>query len=64
MESFRRIVSDYLTDTSVSFQDRSFIVFSNLVLIALYVAIPFGIIMREPLSATVSTIVGAIAFCG
>jgi putative nucleotidyltransferase with HDIG domain len=62
MRSFRRIVSDYLTDTSVSFQDRSFIVFSNLVLIALYAAIPFGIIMREPLSATVSTIVGAIAF--
>lgn len=62
MRSLRKYISDYVSDTSVSFQDRAFIVFSNLVLIALYAAIPFGIIMREPLSATISTIIGAVTF--
>ena len=43
-------------------QDRSFVVFSCLVLLALYVAVPLGLIMGEPLSATISTLVGAVAF--
>jgi hypothetical protein len=38
------------------------VLFSCLVLIALYAAVPLGLIMREPLSATVSTLIGAIVF--
>ncbi len=33
-----------------------------MVLLALYAAVPFGLIMHEPLSATVSTLVGAVLF--
>lgn len=55
-------IKEYIYDNSVSVQDRSFILFSCLVLIALYAAVPFGIIMREPLSATLSTIFGAVSF--
>lgn len=36
--------------------------FSVAVLIALFLAVPFGIIMREPLSATISTFLGAAFF--
>ena len=36
--------------------------FSGAVLVALFLAVPFGIFMREPLSATISTLVGAIFF--
>ncbi len=36
--------------------------FSVAVLVALFLAVPFGLIMREPLSATISTVVGAVFF--
>ena len=36
--------------------------FSVAMLAAIYMAIPAGLLMREPMSATISTIVGAIAF--
>ena len=36
--------------------------FSVLVLLALYAAVPFGLIMREPFSATISTLIGALVF--
>ncbi len=36
--------------------------FSFLVLVALYAAVPFGLLMHEPFSATVSTLFGAIVF--
>ena len=62
MKSFHRRLAEYVYDTSVSLQDRSFVVFSCLILIALYLAIPLGLIMREPLSATISTLGGAIGF--
>ena len=36
--------------------------FSSAVLVALFLAVPFGLIMREPLSATISTLIGAVFF--
>ena len=62
MRSIYKTIKSYVYDTSISLQDRSFVLFSSLVLIALYAAVPFGLIMREPVSATVSTLLGAIAF--
>ena len=62
MKPFHKRLSEYIFNTSISLQDRSFVVFSGLVLIALYAAIPLGLIMGEPLSATVSTLLGAIVF--
>lgn len=62
MRSLHDRIKAYVYDTSVSLQDRSFILFSLLMLMALYLAVPFGIVMREPVSATVSTLLGAIAF--
>ncbi len=55
-------LSDYVLNPSVKLQDRSFVVFSCLALVALYAAVPFGLVMHEPVSATVSTLVGAIVF--
>ena len=62
MKLVHRRIADYISNTSVSLQDRSFVLFSILVLIALYAAIPFGLVMKEPISATISTLVGAVAF--
>ena len=62
MRSLRKRIADYVFNPSVNIQDRSFVLFSCLVLIALYAAVPLGLIMREPLSATISTLIGAIAF--
>lgn len=36
--------------------------YSGAVLVALFLAVPAGLIMREPLSATISTLVGAVFF--
>jgi hypothetical protein len=36
--------------------------YSRAVLVALFLAVPAGLILREPLSATISTLVGAIFF--
>jgi len=55
-------IKEYIFDSSISLQDRSFVLFSCLVLIALYAAVPFGLVMHEPISATVSTFIGAVAF--
>ncbi len=62
MKSFHKRLTEYIFNTSISVQDRSFVVFSCLVLVAMYAAIPLGLIMREPLGATLSTIGGAIGF--
>ena len=53
---------DYLYDTSVDVKDRAFILFSTTVLFALFLAVPCGLIMKEPPIATWSTLIGAIAF--
>ena len=62
MKSILKRLTDYIFNTSISLQDRSFVVFSCLVLVALYSAIPLGMIMREPLGATLSTLGGAVGF--
>ena len=62
MKSDHKRLKDFFFDTSASLQDRSFMLFSCLVLIALYAAVPFGLVMREPLSATISTFIGAVVF--
>ena len=55
-------IRKYVFDPSVNIRDRSFVLYSWLILIALYAAVPFGLIMHEPLSATIATFAGAIAF--
>ncbi|MCR4589678.1 MAG: HD domain-containing protein [Lachnospiraceae bacterium] len=53
---------EYLSDTSVNTRNKAFMLFSITVLIALFVAVPCGLIMQEPLSATIATILGAVFF--
>ena len=62
LRSVYKHISKYILDSSVRLQDRSFVLFSSLVLVALYAAVPFGIVMHEPVSATISTLLGAIVF--
>ena len=52
----------YIYDSSVDLKERTFMLFSGVVLVALFLAVPFGIIMREPFSATISTFIGAVFF--
>ncbi len=59
---FKERFRSFIYDSTVDIQDRAFIMFSFTVLVALFVAIPSGLIMREPLIATASTIVGALFF--
>lgn len=49
-------------DSSVDIKDRTFMLFSIAVLASLFLAIPFGLIMQEPLSATISTFLGFVFF--
>ena len=53
---------EYINDSSRNLKDRAFMLFSITVLISLFLAVPCGWIMKEPLSATISTLVGAVAF--
>ncbi len=65
MNRLRNILNDfkdYIYDSSINYKDRAFMLFSATVLIALFIAIPCGIIMHEPLSATISTFIGAVIF--
>ena len=48
-------IFDYLYDSSIDIKERTFMLFSVAVLTALILAIPLGLIMQEPLSATIST---------
>ena len=52
----------YVYDSSIDIKKRSFLLFSAIVLFALVAAVPCGLAMHEPLSATISTIVGTIFF--
>lgn len=52
----------YIYDETVNVKDRAFIVFSVTVLFALFIAVPCGIIMHEPFSATIATFIGAVLF--
>ena len=49
-------------DASIDIKERTFMLFSGAVLVALFLAVPFGLAMREPLSATISTVIGAVFF--
>ncbi len=60
--SFKERVKNYVYDTSVSIKDRTFVIFSMLMLLALLAAVPCGLIMHEPISATLSTLAGFILF--
>lgn len=55
-------IYSYMYDPTIDIKERTFMLFSGAVLVALILAVPFGIIMREPLSATISTFVGAVFF--
>lgn len=55
-------IRKYIFDPTIDIRDRSFMLFSVLVLLALFAAVPCGLIMKEPLSATLSTLVGAVLF--
>ena len=58
----RKALHAYLYDSSINIRDRSFMVFSIAMILALYIAVIGGLIMREPVTATISTLVGAILF--
>ena len=62
LKKLEKNFADYIFDPSVDIKDRSFMVFSAAVLVSLFLAVPAGIIMHEPLSATLSTLAGAIFF--
>ncbi len=53
---------DFIYDPSVDLKDRSFIVFSATVLIGLSLSVPIGLIIHEPLMATLSNIAGLLFF--
>lgn len=52
----------YFQDSSIDIKERTFMMFSSVVLLALFLAVPFGLIMREPASATIATLIGAVFF--
>ncbi|MBO4415969.1 MAG: HD domain-containing protein [Lachnospiraceae bacterium] len=62
LQRYLTLFRGYIYDSRVDIKDRSFIVFSIAVLIALFAAIPCGLIMHEPPIATISTAVGAVFF--
>ena len=62
IKRFHSFLKDYDSDSSMDIKSKTFVLFSSVMLAALYLAIPAGLIMREPLSATIATIVGAILF--
>ena len=62
LKKLEKNFADYIFDPSVDIKDRSFMVFSAAVLVSLFLAVPAGMIMHEPLSATLSTLAGAIFF--
>ena len=56
----RKAFNEYLYDSSVNLKDRSFILFSLVIIAALYIDVLCGIYMREPLLATIVTLAGAL----
>ncbi len=60
--SLKKRLKGYVYDDTVDIKDRCFIMFSIFALTALFAAIPCGLIMHEPLYATLSTLVGLVLF--
>lgn len=62
-EGFFKQLKEYMYDSSVSLKDRSFILFSIVLILELiFVASPLGVLQGEPMSATLATLGGAILF--
>lgn len=59
---FIKRIRDYIYDPSVDLKDRSFMLFSVAALVAMFAAVPCGLIMHEPISATISTFAGSMFF--
>ena len=56
-------LKEYVYDSSISLKDRSFVVFSFVLIGELiFGAVPSGIIMKEPWSSTLYTLAGALFF--
>ncbi|MBQ1548428.1 MAG: DegV family EDD domain-containing protein [Lachnospiraceae bacterium] len=56
-------IKDYIYDSTIDLKDRSFIVFSVILIAELILfAIPLGFLMKEPLSSALSTFAGAVLF--
>ncbi len=62
LKKLKKRFADYIFDPSLDIRDRSFIVFSAAVLVSLFLAVPAGMMMGEPLSATLATLAGAVFF--
>ena len=62
IKKFVNRIKDYIYDSSINIKERTFMVFSITVLTALFIAIPAGLIMKEPPMATISTCIGAVFF--
>lgn len=62
LKNYCERTKNLIYDPAVDINDRAFLLFSVLVLFALFIAIPCGLIMREPILATISTLVGALVF--
>ncbi len=58
---YERIIR-YIFDSSINIKERTFIVFSITVLVALFAAVPCGLVMHEPITATIATFIGAVFF--
>ena len=53
MDSIKRLygrINNYMYDSSIDIKERTFMLFSGAVLVALFRAVPFGLILREPIS--------------
>lgn len=59
---FIKRIRDYIYDPSVDLKDRSFMLFSVAALVAMFASVPCGLIMHEPISATISTVAGSMFF--
>ncbi len=55
-------IQSYIYDSSIDIKERTFMLFSGTVLVALFLAVPLGLIMGEPPSATISSLIGAVFF--
>ncbi len=59
---YQKQLFTFLNDSSINIADRSFMVFSISMIMALYAAVPCGLIMHEPLISTLTTLFGAVFF--
>ena len=62
LKKMGRRVRGYIFNPAIDIKQRSFVLFSVAVLISLFLAVICGLIMKEPVSATVSTFAGAVFF--